>query len=205
MTLEHTSKIDVISESEDGQILIFKILDSGSITDPSERYKLFTHKLKTYVDYIISENFQIMHSGFDISSCSIQVICMSPPTPEMLEIHKVCPKGQREKIIPITFETISATPQKSTTKNEYYDEDEGELERFTPRKTRSVGNDIIPNIDPKTGNLRSEPVIEEHYDSEDEEDKEEELPVAPKIEKKETEKPKGKFGAFLQKIFEKVE
>ncbi len=103
MPLEETDRIDISTTTEDGKVQLV-ITDAGITTDPVKRLNLLIEKLKTYVSYVISEEFKIDHPGRIVKDVTILVMCRIPPTEQMEKITQVQPSGKPENAIPIVFQ-----------------------------------------------------------------------------------------------------
>lgn len=103
MTLEEANTIDIITKPQDGSIGLF-IVDAGTITDPEARFLRLMAKLKTYVAFVMSEQFKQEHPGIGPADVTIHVVCFTPPTQEMLQIEYAAPRGDQSNRIPVVFE-----------------------------------------------------------------------------------------------------
>lgn len=105
MTLEETKKIDVISRDEKGRIELF-INDSGVTTKDEERFQKLLAKLKTYVNFILSDDFRKSYPNTEPKNVIIKVKCKNKPTPDMKNIDKVMPQGDVNNMITVKFEKM---------------------------------------------------------------------------------------------------
>lgn len=105
MPLEDTEHIDIITRSEDGKVMLV-ITDAGITTNPDERFNMLIEKLKTYVAYVMSEDFKKEYSGLTLNDINILIMCKIPPTEQMRQITKVTPKGEPEKAISVIFQVF---------------------------------------------------------------------------------------------------
>src|SRR5207248_1298886 len=71
--------------------------------EPGERLNALLAKLKTYVGYILSDEFAQDNPDIGPDDVSIGVVCANPPTAEMLQITHVKPRIQPPRSIPIQF------------------------------------------------------------------------------------------------------
>lgn len=106
MPLEVSDSIDIITTGKKGQTTLI-ITDAGITTDPLERNALFMQKINTYAQAIFSGSLVDDIPGFSADNCEIRVICATQPTPEMLEISAITPRGAgAEQAIPVEFELM---------------------------------------------------------------------------------------------------
>jgi hypothetical protein len=103
MTLEEANTIDIITKPKNGKMMMV-ITDAGVTTDPQERLEKLIAKLRSYVGYIMSDNFKKEYPGVKPKNVTIKVICQNEPTEQMKQIDKVMPHGDRENMIPIKYE-----------------------------------------------------------------------------------------------------
>lgn len=113
MPLEDLTRIDIIATSKVGKTTLV-ITDAGVTTDPQERNDLFMQKLGLYVSMITGDDLKDdfpNHSPWDFE---IQVVCANEPTPEMLAISSVKPKGAgMDQAIQVNFEIMGLGDAKS--------------------------------------------------------------------------------------------
>lgn len=119
MTLEDPQAIDTIETSEQGKVCLV-IIDGGQTTEASARLAALLSKLRTYINFALSDEFAAKYPGVDLSSVSIRVDCAQPPTDEMVQIHQVGPEGDRQRVIPVEFThqgtAIQPAPRKPSRK-----------------------------------------------------------------------------------------
>ena len=106
MPLENTDVVDIITTSQQGQTVLV-ITDAGVTTDPEERYALFMEKLKTYVAAIMSGELAKDLPASSSGDYQIRVMCVLPPTEEMLAVQAIKPRGENIDAILVEFEIFS--------------------------------------------------------------------------------------------------
>ena len=104
MGIKDTDVIDVIAKDKGGG-LVLSIADGG-VTDPQKRFELLIAKLKTYVGYVMSDEFRKKHPGVKPKDVKIMVFCETEPTEQMKQIEQVAPAGDRENLIPVNYGKI---------------------------------------------------------------------------------------------------
>jgi hypothetical protein len=100
MPLEDPHVIDIIT-SKDGRLQLV-ITDAGVTTDPRMRLALYRAKLDAYAMYVDSPEFAAAHPNFARADVSIEIICATPPPPEMVALTGVNPPGSLEPPIPVS-------------------------------------------------------------------------------------------------------
>ena len=103
MTLGETKKIDIITKDKEGRIVLV-INDFGEIKKPEERFQKLIAKLKSYVNFVLSEDFRKSYPNTEAKDVIIKVICKEKPTAEMKNIDKVMPQGDINNMITVKFE-----------------------------------------------------------------------------------------------------
>ena len=108
MGLENTTTIDLITKPfpGDGCDLVLYIVDSGSVSDEVERYKLLIDKLSSYVAYVASEEFSWSNQEVDPSKVIVRVLCRTEPNEAMLAVEAVRPRGDDSLRISVLFEDL---------------------------------------------------------------------------------------------------
>ena len=109
MPLEDPSVIDM-GIKEDGGRLALVITDSGMTTDPDERLRMLLAKLRTYAEYVTSNEFSAEHPGSAVENVGIRVMCAVPPTEQMKGMTHVTPTCDVEIRIPIEFVLFPGNP-----------------------------------------------------------------------------------------------
>lgn len=102
MTLEDPNMLDIEFRAKDGQIVLC-IVDAGTTSDPTSRLNKFIEKLKTYVGYVMSDDFKKSHPGVTPSSVAIYFIYTEPPIEAMKVFSNVGPSGDRVNRLQVTF------------------------------------------------------------------------------------------------------
>lgn len=105
MTIEDPNQLDMAFRAKDGQIVLC-IADAGVTTDPTSRLNKFIEKLKTYVGYMMSDDFKKSYPGVVPSSVAIYLIYTQPPTEAMKVFSNVGPSGDRINRLHVTFLSI---------------------------------------------------------------------------------------------------
>jgi hypothetical protein len=103
MPLEDPDVLDIVTRPEPNKLQLV-ISDAGITTDPGERLDKLIAKLKTYVGYILSEEFARKYPDVGPDDVSIAVVCATQPTPEMLEITHLSPRTQPDRMIAVQFQ-----------------------------------------------------------------------------------------------------
>src|SRR6266516_4029479 len=105
MSLEDTTKIDIVMYPQTASCLRLLVFDAGEISDELRRYQLVLEKLMTYVDYVASGQYREQSPDVareDITAC---VVCRTPPNDVMKQIVSVVSRQQPEVRLPVIVET----------------------------------------------------------------------------------------------------
>lgn len=105
MSLEDTTKIDIVMKPPNGRGLYLIVFDAGEISDELRRYQLIVEKLMTYVEFVASGQYREQSPDVareDITAC---VVCRTPPNDVMKQIVSVVSRQQPEVRLPVTVET----------------------------------------------------------------------------------------------------
>jgi hypothetical protein len=105
MSLEDTTKIDIVMKSPTGHGLYLIVYDPGEIRDELRRYQLVVEKLMTCVEYVAGGQYREQSpdvAGEDITAC---VVCTTPPNEVMKQIVSVVSREQPEVRLPVIVET----------------------------------------------------------------------------------------------------
>jgi hypothetical protein len=102
ISLKETNSIDIVLKALPGADVdvVLVIVDDGSVTDAQRRYELLVAKLKTCAAYIMQQKPAVRHR--------IQVLHRSPPTPQMLEVQSIAPRGHEDRRAAVVFEDYDA-------------------------------------------------------------------------------------------------
>ncbi|HEV2293182.1 MAG TPA: DUF6572 domain-containing protein [Tepidisphaeraceae bacterium] len=106
MALEDPNVVDLVTRPGAEQIRLV-IVDAGVTTDPDERYGAFLAKLRSYVKYVLSEDFSSAYPDVQTHGVTISVMCKAPPTDQMAAVEQVTPRGDPAKAIKVEFEMFS--------------------------------------------------------------------------------------------------
>jgi hypothetical protein len=101
--LEEVQVIDIGLKAADGAVELV-ITDAGVTIDPGRRLDLLREKLRTYANYIDSQEFEKDHPGIGRDRVRIRVICANPPSEEMAKLRDIGIKGDRPVNVPITYD-----------------------------------------------------------------------------------------------------
>ena len=102
MPLESTDSIDLARTTDDGR-LVLAIIDAGITDEPQERYDLLIAKLRTYVNFALSDQLSASVPGKTAEDVDIEVITVRAATPQMLQVTRVRPQSHPGLEIPVRF------------------------------------------------------------------------------------------------------
>ncbi len=88
MSLEFQNEIDIVSELQDGRVCLV-LTDAGITTDPSQRVAALSVKLKTYLNYATSQQFETTCPGKTWRDVFIQILSKNPPPPEFDGMYRI--------------------------------------------------------------------------------------------------------------------
>jgi hypothetical protein len=108
MPLEDTRAIDIGGKTPDGGVELV-ITDSGTTTDPVQRLGLLREKLRTYANYIHSQEFEQDFPGTARDRGAIRVVCANPPTDEMAKIRAIAMNGDHPITVPVIYDHFPDT------------------------------------------------------------------------------------------------
>lgn len=103
--LEEPDKIDMAVATPDGKLLLV-ITDAGITVDAEQRFALLLAKLRTYVGYILSDEFSRAHSKHKPSDVVIRIMCAQPPSPQMQGLTQISPSGRKDLAIPVEIQVF---------------------------------------------------------------------------------------------------
>lgn len=129
--IEDASTIDIVTEPSPGKVCLV-ITDAGITTDERERMECFVTKLRTYVGYVMSPQFQNKYPDITPKDVSISVVCRIPPTQQMAAVTQVAPHGDKENLIQVEFSIIPGTDAPAPAETETTSEKRGEPESRRP-------------------------------------------------------------------------
>ncbi len=121
MIEDHTT-IDMITRSKDGRIELV-IVDAGETTDPEQRFRHLTEKLKAYAYYIVGGGFKKDFPDKGHHDVAVRVICRIPPTERMSRLIHLSDPSQPKQDIDIFYQHLpegdllppqTATPANAT-------------------------------------------------------------------------------------------
>lgn len=104
MTLEDPNQLDMALRANNGQIVLL-IVDAGETSDEQSRFDKFLAKLKTYTNYVMSDECRKENPGVTTKDVLIYVMCATPPTEAMKLVQNVGPSGDRVNRIQVRFTT----------------------------------------------------------------------------------------------------
>src|SRR5262245_57891204 len=95
MPLDSTT-VDIISKAMPGspfKVLLW-IVDDGTVIDQVQRYELLIKKLKLYWIFVGTPQFRKDFPDTRSGDVQVRVVCKTPPTVAMSDIHAVGEKGE---------------------------------------------------------------------------------------------------------------
>jgi hypothetical protein len=144
MSLEDPDVVDIITTPAPGKLQLV-ICDAGVTTDPRERLNKLLAKLRSYVGYLLSNEFATEHPDLGPDDVSIGVVCSTPPTLEMLQWTHVRPRVDPPRLIAVHFSLFDGT----TTTPLKPDEPEAPArDKILPRLVTQAFLDRIPEDSP---------------------------------------------------------
>ena len=105
LALEDPNTLDIVLKPKDGKLTLI-ITDAGLTIDSQERLNKLITKLKSYVGYIVSNEFKKEYSDIKPKDVIIKVVCKNEPTEQMKQITRIMPHGDKENMIQVEFEVI---------------------------------------------------------------------------------------------------
>ncbi len=105
MPLENPNVIDMITKPKNGKLELV-VTDAGVTTEPRERFEKLLSKLKTYVNWVLSDDFKKDYAGVKPRNVTITVLCANEPTPQMKQLSAIMPKGDRENAIKVNYSLL---------------------------------------------------------------------------------------------------
>jgi hypothetical protein len=101
--LEEPDKIDMAFALPDGKLMLV-ITDAGITSDAEQRLGYFVAKLRTYLGYILSDEFTAEHPKHKPTDVVIRVMCAQPPSAQMQGMTRITPAERKDLSIPIEFQ-----------------------------------------------------------------------------------------------------
>ncbi len=109
MSLQDKHNIDLITRSLDGKRngIELYIIDTGDISDETQRLSLLVEKLTCYLNYIVSQQFSSQYPNTKPNDVLFRVLCTTSPTEDMQNIDTIYPEGKRKDSVQVIVEDIS--------------------------------------------------------------------------------------------------
>ncbi|MFD3166940.1 hypothetical protein [Herpetosiphon sp. NSE202] len=106
MTLEDPTRIDIVAGSLDPARpgLDLWVVDTGSISDDSLRYRLLIAKVLIYANYIASPMFTVQHPKIKRADVLVRVVCLTPPTKLMRDVTGIVSWFDQSLRVPVVVE-----------------------------------------------------------------------------------------------------
>lgn len=125
MTLEDPTRIDIVAGSLDPARpgLDLWVVDTGSISDDSLRYRLLIAKVLIYANYIASPMFTVQHPNIKRSDVLIRVVCLTAPTKTMRDVTGIVSWFDQTLRVPVLVEDAAKVAKR-------LDACQGEVRRY---------------------------------------------------------------------------
>ena len=106
MPLEDLESIDIVLRpDQDGKVGLV-IMDAGVTTNPKRRSKLFHEKVRGYFGAVVDGHFKNDFPKLKTPDFYIKAVCVTPPTPEMYELHTIASRSRPEHHMEVRFENM---------------------------------------------------------------------------------------------------
>jgi hypothetical protein len=120
MSLDDTSKIDMVLGPTRDAKLTLAIIDGVPHTDEEARFNKLLEKIRVYVAYFFSPQFAKEHPGIKPSDAVICLLSYDPPNEVMMQMGTVRPHGDTDPGHQIRFKCFQYRPGGKMPLPEYF-------------------------------------------------------------------------------------
>jgi hypothetical protein len=108
MSLEDEDAVDGWVRSPDGKPELI-IVDDHIWNDDEERWSRLLDKLRSYIGFILGDEFAAQFPGTEACDVTIRVVCTQPPTQRMQQFTSFAPVGDETNRIKLSYSLASSS------------------------------------------------------------------------------------------------